>query len=264
MQKQTPRFLLEVCVDSVESAIAAQVGGAARVELCDNLVEGGTTPSGGTIELARQHLKIALNVIIRPRGGDFCYSPMEFETMQHDIELAKQFGADGVVIGLLKPNGTIDKPRTRALIQQARPMSVTFHRAFDMTRDPFAALDNLIELGADRVLTSGQEASVLEGLDLVRALVNRAKNRIIVMPGGKLSPRNIQKILAATGVREFHATAMSEQSSPMQFRNPRVFMGGTFRPPEYTRSVTDATRVRQLVRSANTSFSTQAQAANAK
>lgn len=259
MKKQSPRFLLEVCVDSVESAIAAQVGGAARVELCDNLVEGGTTPSAGTIELARKHLSIALHVIIRPRGGDFCYSPLECDVMLRDIEIAGQAGADGVVIGLLKPNATIDKARTRALIERARPMSVTFHRAFDMTRDPFAALDTLIELGAARVLTSGQEASVMEGLELVRALVKRARERIIIMPGGKLSPHNIQTILAATGAREFHATAMSDVSSPMQYRNPRVYMGGTFRPPEYTRSITDAHRVRQLVRSANTSARTKSQ-----
>src|SRR4029079_2315147 len=151
-----------------------------RVELCDNLLEGGTTPSAGTIELARQHLTIALNVIIRPRGGDFCYSKIEFEIMRRDIELVKLMGADGVVIGILNPNGTIDKARTRTLVELARPMTVTFHKAFDMTRDPFAALDTLIELGVDRVLTSGQESSVLEGLDVVRALVKRAGRKIII------------------------------------------------------------------------------------
>lgn len=251
MAKQTSSFLLEVCVDSVESARAAQSGGAARVELCDNLVEGGTTPSAGMIQLAREQLSIALHVIVRPRGGDFCYSPLEFEVMRRDIDTARALGADGVVIGLLTPNGVIDKRRTRELIGRARPMSVTFHRAFDMTRDPFDALDTLIELGADRVLTSGQEASVMEGLELVRSLVKRANRRIIVMPGGKLSPQNISKILAATGAREFHATAMTLQVSPMRFRNTRVFMGGVFRPPEYARSVTDPELVRRLVRSAN-------------
>lgn len=234
-------------MDSAESAIAAEAGGAGRVELCDNLLEGGTTPSAGTIELARENLKIALNVIIRPRGGDFVYSPIEFEIMRRDIEVAANLGADGVVIGILKPNGSIDKERTRELVELARPMSVTFHKAFDMTRHPFAALETLIELGVDRVLTSGQEQSVIEGLDLVRALVKQAGKRIIVMPGGKVRARNIQEIIKATGAREFHAVATTDTESPMQFRNPRVFMGGTFRPPEYSRAVTDANAVRQLV-----------------
>ncbi len=248
MKKSLSPFLLEVCVDSVESALAAQEGGAQRVELCDNLVEGGTTPSAGTIELARKHLHIALNVIIRPRGGDFFYSDIEFEIMQRDIEFAKQLGADGVVIGILKPNGTIDKARTRDLVQRARPMSVTFHKAFDMTRDPFAALDTLVELGVNRVLTSGQEASVLEGLEMVRALAKRAGKKIIIMPGGKVNERNIQTLAQKTGAREFHATAWREQESAMEFRNPRVYMGGAFRPPEYARNVTDAGRVRELIR----------------
>ena len=134
-----PTPLFEICVDSVEGAIAAQTGGAQRVELCDNLLEGGTTPSAGTIAVARQHLTIGLNVIIRPRGGDFCYSDVEFAVMQHDVAQAKQLGADGVVIGLLNPDGTVDKARTAKLIEIARPLSVTFHRAFDMTNDPYQA-----------------------------------------------------------------------------------------------------------------------------
>lgn len=250
MKKSKPPFLLEVCVDSAESAIAAQAGGAARVELCDNLLEGGTTPSAGTIELARKHLTIAMNVIIRPRGGDFDYSDLEFEIMQRDIQVARELGADGVVIGILKPNGTIDKLRTRRLVELARPMSVTFHKAFDVTRDPFEALETLIELGIDRVLTSGQEASVIEGLDVVRELVRRAGNRIIIMPGGNITARNLKTVLAVTGARELHVTANANVESAMQFRNPRVFMGGTFRPPEYSRSITDSAGVRQLLRAA--------------
>lgn len=248
MKKQTRPFLLEVCVDSVESAIAAQAGGAARVELCDNLVEGGTTPSAGTIELARKLLDIALNVIIRPRGGDFCYSPIEFEIMKRDIEIAKELGADGVVIGILKPNGIVDQKRTQTLVDLARPMSVTFHKAFDMTRDPFAALEALIEIGVNRVLTSGQEESVIEGLEVVRELVKRAGKRIIIMPGGNITARNVQTVLKATAAREIHAVATVETPSAMRFRNPRVYMGGTFRPPEYNRNVTDATGVENLVR----------------
>lgn len=242
------KFLLEVCVDSVESAIAAQEGGAGRVELCDNLVEGGTTPSAATIELARRHLTIALNVIIRPRGGDFSYSDLEFEIMERDIDFARQLGADGVVIGILKPNGTIDRRRTQALVERARPMSVTFHKAFDMTRDPFAALETLIEVGVDRVLTSGQEYSAIEGLPRLTELVQRAGERIIIMPGGNLTERNIRQVIDASGAREAHLTAFAPVESAMRYRNPRVFMGGEFRPPEYSRNVTDARRVKRILR----------------
>src|SRR5512146_3272836 len=149
-------MIYEVCVDSVEGAVAAQQGGAQRVELCDNLVEGGTTPSLGMIRLTRQHIAIALNVIIRPRGGDFFYSPLEFEVMRQDILAAKEAGADGVVIGLLLPDGRVDVERTRALAALARPLSVTFHRAIDLCRDPAEALEELAGLGVDRILTSGR------------------------------------------------------------------------------------------------------------
>jgi copper homeostasis protein len=240
-------LVLEICVDSVESAIAAQLGEANRVELCDNLVEGGTTPSAGTIALARKNLDIDLNVIIRPRGGDFCYSDIEFEIMQYDVERAKQLGANGVVIGLLNEDGSVDRERTAALVDLARPLSVTFHRAFDMSRDPFVALEALIDLGLDRVLTSGQENSVLEGLDLITELVRRANNRIIVMPGGGITVRNVKKIVAQSGVKEVHVVGTVNVESPMQFRNLHVFMGGELRPPEFTRLVTDADRVNAFI-----------------
>jgi len=240
------RLVIEACVDSVESAVAAQQGGADRVELCDNLVEGGTTPSLGAIELARQLLTIDLNVIIRPRGGDFCYTDVEFRVMQRDVEAAKRAGANGAVIGILKPDGSVDRERTKALVELARPMSVTFHRAFDMAREPFQALETLIALGIDRVLTSGQEPTVLEGLDLITELVRRAGDRIIVMPGGGITERHIQKIIAQSGAREVHVLLATPVESPMQYRNPRVFMGGELRPPEYTRAVTDAERLRAL------------------
>jgi len=241
----TPLF--EICVDSVEGAIAAQTGGAQRVELCDNLLEGGTTPSAGTIAVARQHLTIGLNVIIRPRGGDFCYSDVEFAVMQHDVAQAKQLGADGVVIGLLNPDGTVDKARTAKLIEIARPLSVTFHRAFDMTNDPHQALEDLIGLGLNRLLTSGQEDSVLEGLDLITALVQQAGDRIIVMPGGGIHERNLKKIVTQSGVREVHMTARREIESRMTYRNPNPYMGGALRPPEFSRLETDAARVRGLI-----------------
>lgn len=239
------KILIEVCVDSVESAIAAQEGGADRVELCDNLMEGGTTPSAGAIAVARRSLAIKLHVIIRPRGGDFCYSDVELAIMEHDIRVAKELGADGVVIGLLTPDGDVDAPRTRALVELARPLSVTFHRAFDVARDPFAALETLVELGVDRVLTTGQEASVIEGLDLVVELVRRAGDRISIMPGSG-AERRMDKLVSATGAREFHVVGTRTVESPMRFRNERVFMGGTLRPPEYARQTTDPEAIRRI------------------
>ena len=236
-------LVLEICIDSVESAIASQQGGADRVELCDNLLEGGTTPSAGTIALARKNIDIDLNVIIRPRGGDFLYSDVEFQVMEYDIEQAKQLGANGVVIGILNQDGTVDVERTRTLVGLARPLSVTFHRAFDVSRDPFEALEALVNLGIDRVLTTGQELSALEGLDLITDLVQTAADRIIIMPGGG-TERSVQKVVAQTGVKEFHLLGTVSVDSPMRHRNPRVFMGGELRPPEFTRLVTDANRVR--------------------
>jgi copper homeostasis protein len=243
------KLVIEVCVDSVESAIAAERGGADRVELCDNLLEGGTTPSAGAIEVARQRLGIKMHAIVRPRGGDFCYSEVEFAVMKRDIAVAKQLGADGVVIGILTSDGDVDVERTRELIELARPLSVTFHRAFDMARDPFRALEELIALGADRILTSGQEPSVIEGLDLIAELVRRAGDRAIIMPGGG-TERNIKKVVAQSGVREVHVTGTTSVESSMRFRNPRVFMGGELRPPEYTRFTTDPEQISRLRREA--------------
>jgi copper homeostasis protein len=239
--------LIEVCVDSVESAMAAEAGGAARVELCDNLMEGGTTPSAGAIAAAREKLGIKLHVIIRPRGGDFCYSDVEFEVMKRDIEFAKQLGVDGVVIGILLPEGSVDADRTRELVELARPMTVTFHRAFDMTRDAFAALETLIELGVDRILTSGQEPSVIEGLQLITELVKRAGDRIVVMACGGVNERNIGRVVAESNVRELHVTGFVRKESGMKYRNERVFMGGTLRPPEYAISTTDPEKIAVLI-----------------
>ena len=242
------RIVLEACVDSVEAAMAAQEGGADRVELCADLLEGGTTPSAGTIQLARKNLKIGLNVMIRPRGGDFCYSGVEFEAMKLDVELAKQSGADGVVFGILNEDGSVDVERTGVLVALARPLSVTFHRAFDVTRDPYEALEDLIELGIDRVLTSGQEPSALEGLDLIADLVRKAGDRIIVMPGAGITERNIQKIVEQSSATEVHVAGPASVESRMKYRNPRCFMGGELRPPEFTLTVTDPQRVREFVR----------------
>ncbi len=243
-------MILEVCVDSVESAVAAEKGGAARVELCCALLEGGLTPSAGAVALARKSLRIGLNVIIRPRGGDFLYSGAEHEVMLRDIDTAKELGADGVVIGVLTASGDVDVAPTRELVDRARPMSVTFHRAFDMTRDPFAALEALVELGIDRVLTSGQEESAMAGLGLLRELVARAEGRMVVMVCGNLHENNIETIAKETRAKELHVTGFIDVESGMTFRNPRVYMGGLLRPPEYTRAVTDADRISALVRRA--------------
>lgn len=237
---------VEICVDSVEGALAAQQGGAQRVELCDNLVEGGTTPSSGMIALARQQLMIGLNVIIRPRGGDFCYSDLEFAVMQHDVTQAKALGADGVVIGLLHPDGTVDKERTAILIALARPLTVTFHRAFDMTANAGQALEDLIELGIERVLTSGHEQTAVDGLAQIAALVTQAGDRIIIMPGGGISEENAGMIVQQSGVREIHLSARSSVESRMTYRNERVYMGlpGL---PEFQRKTTDVNRVHAVV-----------------
>ena len=241
------RIVLEACVDSVEAAIAAQDGGADRVELCANLLEGGTTPGAGTIQLARESIYIGLNVMIRPRGGDFCYSETEFEVIKLDLELAKKLGADGAVFGILNEDGSVDVERTGELVELAQPMSVTFHRAFDMSRDPYEAMEALIALGVDRILTSGQEVSALEGLDLIADLVQKAGERIIIMPGGGITERNTKKIVQQSGAREVHVYAPMSVESRMKYRNTQCFMGGELRPPEFTLTVTDAERIRAFV-----------------
>jgi copper homeostasis protein len=242
-------MLFEICIDSVEGAIAAQQGGAQRVELCDNLVEGGTTPSLGMVQVARASVTLAVNVIIRPRGGDFCYTDLEFEVMKRDIQAVKAAGANGVVLGLLLPDGTVDAVRTRQLVELARPLSVTFHRAFDLCRDPAEALDTLIELGIDRLLTSGQQPDALQGAACIAALVRQAQGRIVIMPGGGVDERTLPLIAAQTGANEFHFSARVLQSSPMQFRLPGVAMGKAYQPDEYNRKVTVPERVRAIIQS---------------
>jgi copper homeostasis protein len=230
-------ILVEACVDSVESAAAAVQGGAHRLELCANLVEGGTTPSTGAIAVARE-LNVILHVMIRPRGGDFCYTAREFESMRRDAGEARRVGADGVVFGLLAPDGTVEADRTRILIEDARPLRVTVHRAFDVARDPDEALDTLIALGVDRVLTSGQHATVPEGLPAIRSLVERAAGRIGSLPGGGITAENVVAVVRATGVREVHVHAARAFPSPMRFKNSRVVMGSSYAPDEYRRAET--------------------------
>jgi copper homeostasis protein len=239
--------IYEICVDSIDGVAAAKAAGADRVELCADLLEGGITPSRGMIRRARTIPGIRLHVIIRPRGGDFLFDDDEFVVMEADIDTAKEEAADGVVIGLLTANATIDIERTRCLIGRARPMAVTFHRAFDMAADPFAALETLVELGVDRVLTSGQEATVLEGLPLLAELVRRAGDRIIIMPGGGITARNVDRIVAEAQSKEIHFAALEPTTSGMRNRRDHVFMGGALRPPEYDRLVTSAASIRSVM-----------------
>ncbi len=240
-------MIFEICVDSIAGVRAAKAAGADRVELCANLLEGGITPSRGAIRQARTIAGIGLNVIIRPRGGDFLFDDDEFAIMRADIETAKVEGADGVVIGLLMVAGSVDVKRTRELIAIARPLAVTFHRAFDMTPDPFEALEALVGLGVDRVLTSGHAGSVLEGLPLIGELVRRAGKRIIVMPGGGITARNVERIVAAAKPVEIHFAALEPTTSSMQFRRQHVFMRGELRPPEYDRLDTSVATIRSVM-----------------
>ena len=246
----TNGLTFEVCVDSVESAVAAARGGAGRIELCSDLIEGGLTPSYGMLRTVRAAVNIELMAMVRPRGGDFCYSDAEFLVMQEDLAAAKDAGADGIVLGLLSPDGTVDTARTKHLLELARPLPVTFHRAFDMTRDPFAALEQLAALRVDRLLTSGQEPTVLEGVDLIAKLVRRAGRRLVVMPGGGITERNVGRIVSATGVTEVHFGCAVPAEGRMVFRNPRVFMGGALRPPEYTLEVARADDVARVIAAA--------------
>ncbi len=195
---------LEICLDSVASCIAAERGGARRVELCADLAVGGTTPSAGMIAVARNSVRIGIHVMIRPRGGDFCYSDAEFEVMKKDVVLAKELGADGVVFGILTRNGLVEEHRTRELVALARPMEVTFHRAIDATADPLRSLESLIGAGVDRILTSGRAPSALEGIDGIRQLVQQGAGRIAIMAGVGINVGNAREIRDRTGVRDIH------------------------------------------------------------
>lgn len=231
-------YKLEVCLDSIDSAVRAQEGGADRIELCDNMFHGGTTPSYGVIKVVREVLSIDMNVIIRPRGGDFLYSERDFQSMLYDIELCKTEGVDGVVFGILLENGDIDTKRCKTLIEAAKPMSATFHRAFDVARDPFKAMEDIINLGFDRILTSGQEPSVLEGSELITQLIERAGDRIIIMPGCGIKTRNFKRIHTLLGAKEYHVQINEALESSMVYRSNHVYMGGSVRSPEYYRDIT--------------------------
>lgn len=232
------KIFLEICVDSVESAIAAQTGGADRVELCANLNEDGTTPSAGMIALARQSLQIGLHVMIRPRGGDFVYSEVEFAIMQNDIAVAKELDVAGVVFGVLKPDRTIDVAQARRLVELARPLAVTFHRAFDVVADPQGALEELLSLRIDRLLTSGQAKTAPQGLPVITRLVQQAAGRIKIMPASGINPQNIRPLINKSGVSDIHVgSAVTTVNSELL---------AEFFPT--TRRIVDPAKVQELIK----------------
>jgi copper homeostasis protein len=253
MNKQPKPFVnLEVCANSVASALAAQEGGAFRVELCENLSEGGTTPSYGQIELARKLLKIKLYVLIRPRGGDFLYSDTEFEIMKADVAHCIKTGCDGIVIGILNADGTIDKQRSGELALMAikAGLGATFHRAIDMCADMQQAMEDIIEIGCERILTSGGRSTAIEGVNVIAHLIEKAKERIIIMPGAGVNESTVADIVHYTGATQIHSSARADVKSKMEYRNDHILMGYG-ETDEYSFSRTDVGRVREIIRLSN-------------
>ncbi len=243
------KYKIEICANSVASSVEAERGGAYRVELCTAIPEGGTTPSYGEIAVARELLNIKLNVIIRPRAGDFLYSEMELRAMLHDIEMCRKLGVDGVVFGCLTADGEVDLEQNSTLVEAAKGMSTTFHRAFDMCKDPLASLEKVVSLGFDRILTSGGQPKAVDGMDLLTKLVERAGDRIIIMPGSGINENNIAEIARRTRASEFHLSARLPLASKMIFRNPNVSMGGTnINVDEYAFPVTNADLVAKTLK----------------
>jgi copper homeostasis protein len=243
MDMKTNR-IIEICANSAQSCVEAEAGGAKRVELCAAIAEGGTTPSYGEIKTARALAPaIDLNVIIRPRGGDFLYTPAEIQAMRCDIEMAKELGVHGVVFGCLTKEGDVDVRLLNRLAAAAQPLSVTFHRAFDVCRDPFVALEQIIDAGCDRILTSGQQPDAVKGIPLIAELVRRAGARLIIMPGSGVRESNIARIEAETGAKEFHTSARTVLHSRMVYRAENVPMGGAGVTSEFDTLQTDRAKV---------------------
>jgi len=237
--------IIEICANSAQSCVEAEQGGAHRVELCAAISEGGTTPSYGEIVTAqRLTSNIDIHILIRPRGGDFLYTLPETEAMLYDIDMARQLGVQGVVVGCLTATGDIDIPLLHRFVQAAKPLSITFHRAFDVCRDPFVALEQLIDAGCDRILTSGQQPDAVKGIPLIAELVRCASGRIIIMPGSGVRPDNIARIEAETGAKEFHTSARSVVQSRMQYRKEGVPMGSCVVTSEFETVETDREQVK--------------------
>jgi copper homeostasis protein len=239
-------ILLEICCGSIDDAIQAEKGGADRVELCSALFLGGLTPSIGTTMEAKKRLKIPVIVMVRPRGGGFCYTEAEMATMERDVEAAIDRGADGVVFGVLEAEGKIDVRRTKRMRQLIGKRQAVFHRAFDVTPDPFEALERLVDLGITRILTSGQKGSVPEGGELIAELIERAGKRIEILPGGGIRPFNVREVVDKTGCRQVHLTAWSTVLDSSTHARREVTFGGALRPPEDQYEMTDATLVRKI------------------
>ena len=239
--------LVEAAVESAEGAIASAGVGAARIELCANLSEGGTTPSAGTIEVTLAQVGVPVVVMIRPRGGDFLYSAIELDVMMRDIAAARSAGAHGIVTGVLRADGTVDVDRMRALVEAARPLDVTFHRAIDLTRDLGEALEALVHCGVSRVLTSGGKPRAADAISELAALVRQAGDRIVVMPGGGINAANAIPIIEATGAREIHVGGTVPTASGMRFRRPEISFARPPLPDEYTLTVIDEARLRGVI-----------------
>lgn len=239
--------LIELCVEGVDGAVAAAEGGADRIELCASLVEGGITPSMGAVRAAVAAVAVPIMVMVRPRGGDFLYSEREFASMLDDVAALRESGAAGVVFGCLTAEGAIDEVRTAALVQAARPLSATVHRAFDMTADAGAALEALVRCGVDRVLTSGQQPGGLQGVDMLRLLVRQAAGRIVILGCGDLRADSMREVWQKTGLDELHFSAPGTIASAMRYRNPALAMGGSDPEREYRHTVTDPFRVRAVI-----------------
>ncbi|HEY4325317.1 MAG TPA: copper homeostasis protein CutC [Mucilaginibacter sp.] len=244
--------LLEVCANSVTSALAAQNGGALRVELCENLLEGGTTPSHGEILLARKLLHIKLYVLIRPRGGDFLYTDLEYDVMTADIRYCIEAGCDGIVIGILNADGTIDKKRCSELVSLAKQcgMGVTFHRAFDMCKDMDQALEDIIEMGCERILTSGGKTTAMEGSSTIANLIKKAAGRITIMPGSGINENNAADLVRFTGASELHSTAKAPVPSKMTYVNDYIILNNNF-DGDNRYELTDVERVKKILKAIN-------------
>jgi len=244
--------LLEVCANSVTSAIAAQEGGAGRVELCENLHEGGTTPSHGQILMARKKLHIKLYVLLRPRSGDFLYTNLEYDVMTADLRYCIEAGCDGVVIGILNADGTIDKERCTALVTMAKQwgLGVTFHRAFDICADMDRALEDIIEMGCERILTSGGKITAIEGLGTIANLIKKADSRITIMPGSGINEKNVGDVVQFTGAIEVHSSARMSVPSKMEYKHDHIILGNKL-GDEYIFDETSVDRVRDIVAMAN-------------
>lgn len=218
-------FLLEVCVDSVQSALAAEAGGATRIELCGNLVIGGTIPSPKLFEEIRKHSQIPIHVLIRPRFGDFCYSAYEYKMIKEEVKMFRELGAEGVVIGILKPDGTLNMEEMHGLMEAAGGMSVTLHRAFDMSVDCFQTMEQAISLGIHTILTSGQKNTCRLGSSLLKDLQERSKGRISIMAGGGVDANEIGYLYEVSGITAYHMSGKVNLDSAMKYRREDVSMG---------------------------------------